>query len=73
MVVSVKDRILSGLTAFFCIVGILQTIITISELFALDLHLEKYTETKFIVAGVYGAFIAVAQNPKQVIFGRDDR
>lgn len=63
----IKDRIVLGSIAFFCLLGIFETIITASGIFELNLQIDKYIETKFIVSGVIGFGIAISKNPKEII------
>lgn len=55
-----KHKIINGVLIFFVIVGILQSIITLADLSGFKLHLSKYEETKYIIAGIFSVAHTVA-------------
>jgi hypothetical protein len=55
-----KNKLVNGILIFFLLVGILQSIITLSNLLGINLHMGKYEETKYIIAGVFALGFAAA-------------
>lgn len=48
----------------------LQTIGDIAAISGFALTFNRYVETKFIAAVVFGVLVALANNPKRVLFGK---
>lgn len=65
-----RTRIKYGLIAFFALIGMLQTIGDIAAISGFALTFNRYVETKFIAAVVFGVLVALANNPKRVLFGK---
>ena len=51
--IEMKNIFTNGILIFFVLVGVLQSIITLSNLLGINLHLGKYEETKYIIAGIF--------------------